>query len=124
MKNLTSTVGRVLFAIPFGVFGIMHIMFYDAMVGMVPDYIPGGGIWIYITGIALLGACIAIIIKKIAKIACLMLALLLLVFILTMHVPGLMSETDEHMQMSMMQMLKDMALMGSALTYAGLLGDD
>lgn len=124
MKTLTSTIGRVLFAVPFGIFGIMHIMFYDAMAGMVPEYIPGGGIWVYITGMALLGACIAIITKKMAKIACMLLALLLLVFILTMHVPGLMSADDGQMQMSMINLLKDMALMGSAVTYIGLLGEN
>ena len=37
---------RVLFAIPFAVFGVMHLMAADKMQGMVPSYILGGVIWV------------------------------------------------------------------------------
>ena len=121
MKLLTTTIARILFALPFGVFGLFHFMGAKDMAGMVP--IPGGVIWIYITGAAMLAACIAIITKKMGKIACLGLALMLLTFIVTIHIPGLGDEAT--MQMSMVSLLKDMALMGGALTYAGLLnGND
>lgn len=116
MKILTTTVARILFGLPFGIFGLFHFMGAEDMAGMVP--IPGGVIWIYITGIAMIAASVAIITKKMGKIACLLLALLLLVFILVLHVPGLGDEAT--MQMSMMSLLKDMGLMAGALTYAGI----
>ena len=120
MKILTTTVARILFALPFGIFGLMHLMKADDMAGMVP--IPGGAIWIYITGLALLAASVGIIAKKMGRISSLLLALLLLVFILALHVPGLGDEAT--MQMSMMSLLKDMGLMGGALTYAGIFAGD
>ena len=88
------------------------------MADMVPSFIPWGVFWIYLVGTALIAACVSIIIQKMAKLASLLLALMLLLFILTMHVPGLMNEVT--MQMSMMSLLKDMALMGGALTFAGI----
>jgi len=120
MKLLTTTIARILFALPFGVFGLFHFMGAKDMAGMVP--IPGGVIWIYITGTAMLVASIAIITKKMAKFASLGLALLLLTYIVTIHIPGLGNEAT--MQMSMMSLLKDMGLMGGALTYAGLLNSN
>jgi hypothetical protein len=62
--------------------------------------------------LALLAAGIAIIFKVYAKLACYLLALLLLIFIITMYVPHL---SD---QMAMGGLLKDMALMGAALFMA------
>ncbi|MCH8317785.1 MAG: DoxX family protein, partial [Bacteroidetes bacterium] len=110
MKILTTTVARIIFALPFGIFGVMHLMMAGKMAGMVPSFIPGGVFWIYLTGLALVAACVSIIIQKMAKLSCLLLALMLLLFIMTMHVPGLMNEMT--MQMSMSALLKDMALMG------------
>lgn len=61
-------------------------------------------------------AAISFIIKKQAKLAALLLALLLLIFVLTIHLPGLFNA--ETMQSSMMNFLKDLALAGGALSFA------
>jgi len=118
MKVLTTTVARYLFAIPFIVFGLLHMMNGSAMAGMVP--IPGGVFWVYLVGLALILAGVSIIMQKMMKLSALLLAVLLLIFILTMHIPGVIGGTGAAMQMSMMSLLKDMALMGAALTYSGL----
>ena len=118
MQLLTSTVGRVLYALPFGVFGLMHFMASSEMAGYVPSWIPGGVFWVYLTGLALLTACVSIIIQKEARLASLLLALMLAIFVLTLHLPGVMNEAT--MQMSMVSLLKDTSLMGAALTYAGI----
>ena len=114
MQALTTTVARILFAIPFGIFGLFHFMNAGAMAGMVP--IPGGVLWIYVTGIGLLLACVSIIIKKQDRLASLLLALMLVLFIFTMHLPNAMGGD----QMAMINLLKDLGLTGGALTYAGL----
>lgn len=119
MKTLTTKVARILFAMPFGIFGLMHLMGADKMTGMVP--IPGGAFWVYITGLALMAAAIAIIINKKGKMASLLLALMLLMFIMMIHIPGAVNAAnDQLMMMAMSSMLKDLGLMGGALTYAGI----
>ena len=117
MKSFT-TIGRILFALPFGVFGVTHLINADKMTGMVPAYFPGGIIWIYITGIAMLAACVSIITKVQAKLATLLLALLLLVFVLTIHIPNLFR--PEMMQFGLMGLLKDTGLMAGALILSGM----
>lgn len=116
MRNLT-TFGRIIFAIPFAVFGINHFVYGKDMAGMVPAYVPGGVIWIYLIGAALLAAGIAILINRKARLAAILLALLLLVFIVTIHIPGL--SNPQMMQMSMTNLLKDAGLLGGALVVAG-----
>ncbi len=63
MQILTTTVARFMFAIPFGIFGIMHLMNAEAMSGMVPSYLPGTFI-VYLTGVALIAATVSIIFKR------------------------------------------------------------
>jgi uncharacterized membrane protein YphA (DoxX/SURF4 family) len=119
MNILTTTVARLLYAIPMAFFGILHLMNGADMSGMVPSFIPGGVFWVYLTGLALISAAVSIIIQKKARLACLLLAAMLIVFVLTMHLPGL--GTD--MQASMPNLLKDTALAGAALSFAGLAKD-
>jgi len=107
--------GTYLFALPMAVFGIMHFMAGEAMAGMVP--IPGGVIWVYLTGAALLAAAVAIIIGKKAVLAAQLLALFLLLTALTVHLPSLMGGD----QNAMGQVLKDFALAGGALVLSGVL---
>jgi len=118
MKALTTTVARILFAVPFLIFGLFHFMNGPGMAGMVPSYIPGGVFWVYLVGIALVAGSVSIMAQKMAKMACLGLAALLAIFILTIHLPGVMSEAGS--QTSMIMLLKDTALMGGALTWAGI----
>lgn len=113
MKNL-DLVGKYLFALPFGIFGIMHLMAADAMAGMVPAFIPGGVLWIYLTGLALLAACVAMLLGKQAKLAATLLGVLMLVFVATIHLPGVVGGD----QMAMPGVLKDLALAGAAWLYA------
>jgi uncharacterized membrane protein len=122
MKALTSTVARILFAVPFIVFGVMHLGNANAMSGMVPSFIPGGVFWVYLTGIALLLAAVSFIIQKYTDYAGLLLAGLLGLFILTIHLPGLGSTepvTIPRMQLSLTNLLKDLGLAAGALILAG-----
>ena len=114
-------IGSYLFSIPFIIFGMMHFMMGGQMAGMVPSFIPGGVFWVYLTGLALVLAGVSIIIQKKAKLASLLLAVMLGMFMVFVHIPGLMNEAT--MQMAMPSLLKDMALAGAALTYSALATD-
>ena len=117
MKGLVIA-GRVVYALPFAVFGLLHFMSASAMAGLVPSWLPGGVFWVYLTGVAMLAASIALLANKLVMQAGMGLAALLAVYILTIHLPGVFS--PEHMQMAMGSLLKDLAMLGGALTLAGL----
>lgn len=112
------TLGRLLFCLPFFIFGVLHFLNAGAMAGMVPAWVPGGGtFWVYLTGFALIAAPLAIISGKQAKLASQLLALLMLVFVLALHLPGVLAGGDGAAA-SMPGLLKDTALAGGALLMA------
>ena len=127
MKYLT-TIGRILFALPFGIMGLNHFLMTSYYVGMMSTFIPGGGYTIIITGLALIAACISIIAKKYIQLSCLLLAILLFLFILTIHIPGLFDQTPitilkmntKVSTLALIELLKDASLMGGALMIAGI----
>ena len=81
----------------------------DKMSGLVPDIMPGDGRnWIYITGGSLIAAALAILIKKFKKIACYLLAIMLLLFVFTIHLKPAMEGNPG-------QLLKDVALAMAAI---------
>ncbi len=117
MNFLTGIVARIIFTIPFLGFGVRHLMYGNQMAGLVP--IPGGAIWVYITGTAMILASIAAITKIFGKWAMLLLALMLLIFAFTVQYPAMMS-SDMAMKMGgTVSFYKDLGLMGGALILAG-----
>lgn len=119
--NAVLGLGKYLFAIPFIVFGVFHFMGAKDMAGMVP--IPGGEIWVYITGVAHIAAALAILMGKMDKLAAALLGLMLLVFALSIWLPQVMSSGGEN-QMAMTAFLKDTMLTGAAWMYASYAAKD
>jgi len=117
MKNLT-TAGRILFALPFVIFGINHFIMKDYYVGMLTSFIPLGAYTIILTGILMIAAGISIITKKYVELSTLLLAGMLFIFILTIHVPHLVKGVDT--TVSLIALLKDISLMGGSLMIAGI----
>jgi putative oxidoreductase len=111
-----SKISKFLIAIPAALFGVFHFMVAEKMAGMVP--IPGGIIWVYLTGVALIAAAVAIIIGKKARMAATLLGVLILIFALTIHLPSVMGGGDGGME-SMPQLLKDLMISGGIITLAG-----
>ena len=111
-------VGRFLFALPLGVFGLMHFMRTDALAGMVP--IPGGAIWVYIVGLALLAATVSILSGKHAVLATRLLGLMLLIFGVSMHLVAVIGGD----QAAMSNVLKDTSLAGGAFILSGVMASE
>ncbi len=121
MKKL-AVLGRILFALPFGIMGLNHFLMTNLFVGMMSSFIPGGAFTILVTGALLITASIFIIIDKFVQMACYWLAGMLLLFILTIHIPGLyatdMATNLDGWSMHLIELLKDAGLMGGAIIIA------
>lgn len=106
----------IIFAIIIGAFGIFHLFNAPTMENKVPDFVPGGIIWIYISGVAFVLAAIAILINFQTKLACYLLAGMIFLFIVTIHIPVIVTgETEEIKQTALIMMLKDVGLIMAAL---------
>ena len=122
MKHLT-TAGRILFALPFGIMGLNHFLMFNYLVGISSTFIPGGGWTVIIAGLALIAACISIILKKFIPLSCMLLAVLLLIFILTIHIPALFDANPEKFNFAFFGLFTNLALMGGSLFISGIYGE-
>lgn len=120
MKTLTTTIARILFTVPFLVFGLMHLTMADQMAMALPSFLPGGVLWIYVTGIGLLAAALSLIIQKWTKEAMIGVSLFLISTISMLHIPAMGSSDPMMQQMAMSGFFKDIGLLGGALTYLGI----
>lgn len=107
--HIPTRAAVVLYALIWIYFGVDHLIHAKDLAPIVP--IPGGAFWVFITGIAMILACFAIILNKKAKLACYLLALMLLIFIFTIHIPGL----TKNNPMAPVMLLKDLGLMAAAI---------
>ena len=115
--NTLSTVGRILFALPFLVFGINHFIMFDYYMGLLTSFIPFGGYLIILTGFIMITASLSIIFKKFILITSITLAIMLFIFIVAIHIPNLFDK-ENHI-IGLITLLKDVSLMGGAILIAG-----
>ena len=109
MKN-SGFIGKLLFALPMAMFGFFHFMGATNMTGMVPSFLPAPIFWVYLTGLALILAAVAMILGKKAKLATLLLGIMLALFAILIHLSGFMNGD----QFASSMFLKDLALAGGA----------
>jgi putative oxidoreductase len=101
------------------VFGLLHFMHPRDLVNYVPQFLPGGIIWVYFVGAAFIIVAIAFITNTMVKAAGYLLAGLLIIFILSIHLPNYLNAGDKEMkQMALISLLKDTAIACFAL-YIG-----
>lgn len=113
-----NVLGRILYGLPLLVFGLFHFMMAGGMAAMVPAFVPGGILWVYITGVALILAAVAIMANRMVGLAGLLLGIMLLSFALTVHLPLVLGGD----QLAMPNLLKDTALAGAAFYLAATSG--
>ena len=101
------------------VFGILHFIKPDDLVNYVPNWVPGGKVWVLLTGAAFVAAGLSFLTNKFVKYSGYALAFLLFLFVLTIHLPNALNSGDPALrQVSFVSVLKDMALSAFALYIA------
>ena len=118
-NHIVSKIAIYLLAVVLIIFGIYHLKNPYDMVVFVPEFLPGGILWVYLTGVAFILVGVSFLTNRYVKIAGYILAVLLLVFVLTIHVPNAINAGDAtYRQIALINVLKDTALMGFALHIA------
>lgn len=114
--HIVSRVAIYMLSIVLIIFGIFHFMYpYDLLV-YVPDFLPGGIRWAYVVGAAFVLVGISFISNQYVKFTSYLLAILLVIFILTIHVPNALNAgAPEMRQWALINVLKDTAIVGFAL---------
>ena len=107
---------RIVYGAPFLVFGINHFAKTDMLVQGVPAWLPAPHLMVWITGAWMILASIAIVLDRFVRPAGIALAVLMMIFVLTVHLPGVLGGDG----MAFVSLLKDTALAGGGLLVAAL----
>lgn len=110
---------QIIFAIPWLVFGIQHYLYADFVATLVPSIFPYQQFWAYFTGAAMFLAGLAIMFNIKARLASLMLGLMILCFILLIHIPKLAYDMSAATRM---RALQDGAICLAAILLAEIIG--
>lgn len=119
-EQTISRVAIILLALVMAAFGIYHFIYPQNLLAYVPAFLPAAGnVWVYIPGAAFILAAIAFLTNKMVKTAAYLLAILLVIFVLTIHLPNFLNgSNEEYRQLSLINLLKDTAIAAFALHIA------
>jgi putative oxidoreductase len=117
--HIVSRIAIYMLAIVMIIFGVFYFLNPHDLLLFVPDFVPGGILWVYATGTAFILVGLAFIFNKMVKLAGYLLAGILLVFVLFIHLPNYLYAGDKELQLAaLINMLKDTAIAGFALHLA------
>ncbi len=96
-------------------FGLKHLSDGAELAGMVPPFFPGGIVWIYLTGIAMILAVVSGLMGKWDKLAFTLAGVMILIFASTIHLRGVLDGGNPRV---LFDLLKDIGLTGACWMYA------
>ena len=117
--HIISRVAIYLLSIVLIIFGIFHFLYPRDLLVYVPQFLVGGITWAYIVGGAFILVGLSFMTNQFVKFTSYLLAVLLIIFILTIHLPNLLNAGDKDMRrFALINLLKDTAIVGFALHIA------
>jgi uncharacterized membrane protein len=114
--HVVSRIAIYLLALVLIALGIFHFIHPRDVLVYVPLSLAGGIIWAYIAGGAFILVGISFLTNQFVKITAYLLVGMLVIFILTIHVPNFRNAGDIDMrQLALLNILKDTAIAGFAM---------
>jgi uncharacterized membrane protein len=80
--------GRVSLAVPIAVFGAEHLTSPQAIVKIIPAWMPGKIFWTYFVGVALIAAALSFIFRVGIRLSATLLGIMFFCFVVMMHLPN------------------------------------
>jgi uncharacterized membrane protein len=108
--------GPVFLAVPVSVFGMEHFTATKILAGMVPGWIPGHVFWALFVGASLISAALSIAVRIYAGVAAALLGLMIFLFVLLIHVPGVVNTPTS--RLLWVVGLRDLSFSGGALSVS------
>lgn len=121
-KNISTNLAIIVFALIIGFFGANQILHADNMILNAPQGIPEGfaKIMVYLSGAGLLLGAVALIIDRFAKPMGYIIALILLVIVCAVHIPGIINHEGAARMLYFTNGLKDTAMAMGAIIIGNL----
>lgn len=108
--------GRLVFAIPLAVFGSEHFTLTASVATLVPRWIPAATFWVYLIGLAFLGAALSIAVLVKERLAAALVGMTLLIFVFVMDLPAAVANPGNRFFWALA--LRELAFSGGAFALA------
>jgi uncharacterized membrane protein len=117
--HIISRIAIYMLSVVLIIFGVFHFLYPHDLMVYVPASLPGGIAWAYIAGSAFILAGLSFLTNQYVKFTGYLLALFLVFFILSIHLPNYLNAGDKDMrQLALINILKDTAITGFAMHIA------
>lgn len=114
--NAVNILGKYLFGIAFLIYGGYHLVYAEAVTALVPAYVSATA-WIYVSGLIMVFAGVAVLIRKKDAIATFLIGLLFLVFAFFLHFPVMMDSGFKDAE-AFVSFLEDLIIAGAGFMYS------
>lgn len=112
--SILESLGKWLFALPMAVFGFLHFGPIKFSLPYVPAWLPFPAFWVYFAGAGLLLFALSVVLGKWDRLAAILLAVELLLFIVLTHLPSLIGGDF----LGLIATFRDLSMAGAALLFA------
>ncbi len=117
--HIISRIAIYILSVVLILFGVFHFMYPRDLMVYVPLSLVGGIKWAYVVGGAFILVGLSFLTNQFVKITSYLLVIMLVIFILTVHLPNYNNAGDKEMrQLALINILKDTAIAGFALHIA------
>jgi len=111
--------GAILFALPVIFFGILHFVYAKEAGGYIPSWIPNHLFWMYFCGAALLASGIAILLRIQARLAAILLGVMIFTWFVILHTPKVITSAAADRTGELSSAFLALAYCGIAFVIAG-----
>jgi uncharacterized membrane protein len=112
-----AALAYVSFAVPLAVFGALHLASSQALLSLVPVYMPVRMFWVFFVGIALIAASLSIATQRLVRWSGLLAGVMMFLFVAMIHLPGAIATGG---RIIWTIVLREMAFGGGAFVLAGI----
>ena len=117
--HIISRIAIYMLSVVLILFGVFHFMYPRDLMVYVPLSLVGGIKWAYVVGGAFILVGLSFLTNQFVKVTSYLLVVMLVIFILTVHLPNYNNAGDKEMrQLALISILKDTAIAGFALHIA------
>lgn len=117
--HIISRIAIYMLSVVLIIFGIFHFMYPRDLMAYVPATLIGGIMWAYLVGGTFILVGISFLTNQFVKFTGYLLAVMLIIFILSIHLPNYLNAGDKEMQqLALISILKDLAIAGFAMHIA------
>jgi uncharacterized membrane protein YphA (DoxX/SURF4 family) len=118
--EILMPIGRFFLPITVIVFGIDHFLYTGFVASLVPSWIPGAMFWTYFAGVALIAAGIGMILRIQARLASLLLGIMIFLWFIFLHIPRAIADPHSAKGNEWTSVFEALAFSGIAFILAAL----